>query len=199
MKSLPKKILALTLFAIAVTSLFCVQPAQAFTMTVNQVGANVVANGSGAIDLNGLTFAGNASFADNGFNPGLGIILVGPTFVTVDGFTGFTGPGSFGSGTGENPSSSTGDDFGLYLPLGELFVPGGYVSGSLLSNMMTFNGATFASLGLTPGTYVWTWGDGGANQRFTLEIGSVPDGGTTVCLLGCALLGVVVLRRRLGC
>ena len=27
----------------------------------------------------------------------------------------------------------------------------------------------------------------------------VPDGGTTVSLLGCALLGLVALRRRLGC
>jgi hypothetical protein len=27
----------------------------------------------------------------------------------------------------------------------------------------------------------------------------VPDGGTTVSLLGCALLGLVALRRKLGC
>jgi hypothetical protein len=63
---------------------------------------------------------------------------------------------------------------------------------------MTFTGATFASLGLTPGTYEWTWGDG-RNQNFTLIIGQVPDGGTTVSLLGFALLGLVALRRRLGC
>jgi VPDSG-CTERM motif len=28
---------------------------------------------------------------------------------------------------------------------------------------------------------------------------SVPDGGSTVSLLGCALLGLVALRRKLGC
>jgi len=28
---------------------------------------------------------------------------------------------------------------------------------------------------------------------------SVPDSGSTVCLLGCALLGVAALRRKLGC
>ena len=28
---------------------------------------------------------------------------------------------------------------------------------------------------------------------------SVPDGGTTVSLLGCALLGLAALRRKLGC
>ena len=42
---------------------------------------------------------------------------------------------------------------------------------------MTFNNATFASLGVTPGTYVWTWGTGLANQNFTL----ISDG------LGCPM------------
>ncbi len=82
-------------------------------------------------------------------------------------------------------------------------MPPGYLSGATLSDSMTFNNATFASLGVTPGTYVWTWGTGG-NQNFTLQIGSVgvpgvPDGGSTVSLLGCALLGLVALRRKLRC
>ena len=66
---------------------------------------------------------------------------------------------------------------------------------------MTFNNATFASLGVTPGTYVWTWGTGLENQNFTLVIGGagVPDGGSTISLLGCALLGLAALRRKLGC
>ena len=51
MKVLPKKLIPLTLFAIAVTSLFSVQPIQGFTITMEQVGSNVVANGSGAINL----------------------------------------------------------------------------------------------------------------------------------------------------
>ena len=52
---------------------------------------------------------------------------------------------------------------------GILIVPQGYVSGAALSDSMTFNNATFASLGVTPGTYVWTWGTGLANQNFTLH------------------------------
>ena len=56
MKALPKKLLPLILFGIAVTSLFSVQPAQAYTVTLEQVGSNVVATGSGAINLTGLTF-----------------------------------------------------------------------------------------------------------------------------------------------
>ena len=49
MKALRKKLLRLTLFGIAVTSLFCVRPAQAYTVTLQQIGANVVENGSGAL------------------------------------------------------------------------------------------------------------------------------------------------------
>ena len=56
MKALPKKLLPLTLFGIAVTSLFSVRPAQAYTVTLEQMGSNVVANGSGPINLTGLTF-----------------------------------------------------------------------------------------------------------------------------------------------
>ena len=66
---------------------------------------------------------------------------------------------------------------------------------------MTFNSATFASLGVTPGTYVWTWGTGLENQNFTLQIGpaGVPDAGSTLPLLGFASLGLVALRRKSRC
>jgi hypothetical protein len=50
-----------------------------------------------------------------------------------------------------------------------LTVPRGYVSGTALSGMATYTGKTFATLGVTPGTYVWTWGIG-RNQNFTLQI-----------------------------
>jgi hypothetical protein len=52
-----------------------------------------------------------------------------------------------------------------------LGVPHGYVSGAALSDSMTFNNETFAAMGLTPGTYVWSWGTGLPNQNFTLIIG----------------------------
>ena len=71
----------------------------------------------------------------------------------------------------------------------------------VLLSSITFDKATFASLGVTPGIYVWTWGTGLENQNFTLVIGGagVPDGGTTVSLLGCGLLGLAALRRKLRC
>jgi protein with PEP-CTERM/exosortase system signal len=199
MKALPKKLLPLTLFAIAVTSLFSVQPAQGFTMTLQQVGSNVVANGSGAINLTGLTL-------DDLFSPvagvvgSSGIINMGQSAVNVPGYFGFTGPSNFGGGGLFSPNTSSGDFVGINnSPLGDIFVPQGYVSDTALSDSMTFNSATFASLGLTPGTYTWSWGTGLRNQNFTLIIGGagVPDGGSTVFLLGFGLLGLAALRRKL--
>ena len=205
MNALPKKLVPLTLFAIAVTSLFFVRPAQAYIVTLQQVGSNVVANGSGAINLTGLTFPiPSLTLAE--VNGGDGVIITGPHgFGLVDQYTGFMGPPSFGSGGPFAPNTGSGDfvgiSGGIMFPF--LLVPQGYASGAALSDSMTFNNATFASLGVTPGTYVWTWGTGG-NQNFTLQIGSVgvpgvPDGGSTVSLLGCALLGLVALRRKLRC
>jgi hypothetical protein len=196
----PKKLLALTVFAIAVTSLFSVQPAQAFTITLEQMGSNVVGNGSGAFNLTGLTFSGSTIAVGNGIIANVGTIGIGPTSANVDDYTGFTGPTSFGSGNFFGASFGSGDKVTFKGLSNVIELPQGYSSGASLSDSMTFNNATFASLGLTPGTYVWTWGTGQANQNFTLVIGgSVPDGGSTVSLLGCALLGLAALRRKLGC
>jgi len=202
MKALPKKLLPLTLFGIAVTSLFFVQPAQGFTVTMEQVGSNVVANGSGAINLTGLTFAGGAAIGGGGIQASAGQIITGSPG-SARAYTGLNGPTSFGSGGLFDASTSSGDLFGRFPTQfgGPLFVPEGYTSGDPLTNSITFNNATFASLGLTPGTYEWTWGTGLPNQNFTLIIGGagVPDGGSTVSLLGFALLGLAASRRKLSC
>ena len=155
------------------------------------------------INLTGLAFVGpfgpapgirgNPAYIMTGAGAGSGA-------AGVDGYRGFTGPASFGSGGFFAANTSSGDFVGINIP-GGLFVPNGYVSGAALSDSMTFNNATLASLGVTPGTYVWTWGTGLPNQNFTLVIGGVgvPDGGSTVSLLGFALLGLVALRRKLRC
>ena len=208
MKALPKKLLPLILSGIAVTSLFSVRPAQAYTVTLQQVGSDVVATGSGAINLTGLTFASGGLVANGSMGPSIALLVVADG-TGLSQYTGFSGPSSFGPGTNFiNDSSDSGDSVGIVGPaffLGpSIFLPAGYVSGTALSDSSTYNSATFASLGVTPGTYVWTWGTGLPNQNFTLQIGpvpgpSVPDGGSTVSLLGFGLLGFAALRRKLIC
>ena len=46
------------MFAAVTASLFSIRPAQAYTVTLKQIGSNVVATGSGAINLTGLSSAG---------------------------------------------------------------------------------------------------------------------------------------------
>jgi hypothetical protein len=135
--------------------------------------------------------------------PNSAIIQTGPTgLVNLDIYSGlFTGPTNFGSGGLFSANTGSGDFVGIHVLDGVLLVPQGYISGSPLSDSMTFNNATFASLGVTPGTYLWSWGTGLRNQNFRLIIGAagVPDGGSTVSLLGFALLGLAALRRKLSC
>src|SRR5215510_5589247 len=98
MKALPKKLLPLTLFAIAVTSLFFVRPAQAYTVRLQQMGSNVVATGSGPFNLTGLTKEAGMFKTLTGISASDGFIWTGPPGVTpfLDAYFGLTGPTNFG-------------------------------------------------------------------------------------------------------
>jgi hypothetical protein len=73
-----------------------------------------------------------------------------------------------------------------------VYLPYNYVDNTPLSHTATYYSATFATLGVMPGTYVWTWGSG-ANQSFTLKIVRTPPP-NTLRLLG--LLGLLGWRRK---
>src|ERR1051325_5114128 len=86
---------------ISVTAfLFCARPAQAYIVTLEQVGSDVVATGSGAINLTGLTFVSSGIGLTPGIVPGFGAITMGPSgpSVNTDTYRGFTGPMRFGGG-----------------------------------------------------------------------------------------------------
>src|SRR6516225_9379219 len=71
-----------------------------YTVTLAQVGRNVVATGSGTIDLTGLSSAGPGLSGARIFPDGAEIIT-GPGsegLLRSDLYTGYTGPTSFGSG-----------------------------------------------------------------------------------------------------
>jgi len=161
-----------------------VRPAQAgYIVTLQQVGPNVVATGSGTLDTTGLAINIEPPFAPGLVQPDAGAITTGPT-----GFAGdaqrignlVSGPASFGSGGQTLASSGSGDTVGFAVgePQFTLIVPQNCmvsVSCGPLSDSSTYAGATFASLGITPGTYEWTWGTG-PNQNFTIQAGTPTPG-----------------------
>jgi PEP-CTERM motif len=183
--------------AILALGAFAAPSAQAgYVVTLEEVGSNVVATGSGPIDLTGLNFVANG-LPSTSVIPNESLILTGPGNV-IDIYNGISGPSSFGSGSQTIAGSGAGDPVGIWNLPGNLFVPSGYVSDSPLSDTATYDDQTFASLGVTPGVYEWTWG-AGANQNFTLDVGAstVPEPSTwAMLLIGFAGLGYAAVRRK---
>jgi hypothetical protein len=176
-----------------------VAPARAqdssFVVTLMQEGPNVVATGSGTINTTVLIFLAEAT-AGPAINPGVGpSIRIGPRTVPSQPIavyragpaSDFTGPTNFGSAGLTLASSGNGMIVGLSGH--DINVPRGYDSGSPLMSTSTWDDATFSSLRVTPGTYVWTWGSGANAGSFTLkaEEAAVPEPAT----LGLMVLGLL--------
>jgi hypothetical protein len=170
----------------------------AYTVTFVQQGPNVVATGKGSFDLTDLILSGGIS-SNALVAPSLSVVFTGPvtpTGTAADTYDGLTGPTAFGSGGITHADSGSGDFVGVSFG-SALEVPGGYSSGNPLSDTATYLGQSFASLGMTPGTYVWTWGSGANADSFTLQIGAaaVPEP-ASLTLLTVGLAGLGVARRR---
>lgn len=166
----------------------------AFTFTLSQADGNVTITGSGTINLTGLTSNG-ALGSVAGINPSNAFVGAGtPTNGTY--YSGLTGPANFGAASFTRASTSTGNFVQLSGSNNYVCVPTGYVSNSALSDTITLTGATFSSLGFTPGTYTYTWGTG-ANADSLTVTSVVPEPSTwTAIFAGAGLLGFVTLRRR---
>lgn len=175
------------------------QAQAAFVATMVEIGPDVVLSGSGTINTAGFISPG---YAVTGAPPGViwptvgGIFIGGPAVSLVDYYAPFSGPTSFGSGGPSNPTSGSGDKVGLRLDLPGVAVPLGYVSGDFLSSSSTYAGATFASLGVTIGNYVWSWGSGPTVDSFTLNITEAVPEPASLALLATGIAGLVLRRRR---
>jgi hypothetical protein len=206
-----KRLLPLGLAALVAAVLLAPRAANATPYVVKMVqqGSNVVATGSGAINLSGLDY-NSTQLHYPYILPSLGLISTGGvagSLVASDLYvtdSAVSGPSSFGSGGYSAPGASNGDlvDFSYDITIGLIYLPSGYASESILSNSTTWENANFASLGVTPGTYVWTWGTG-AEQSFTLDIVAPTVAAPEPAALGMFGVGVLLiglfagLRRRM--
>ncbi len=191
--------------AFVLTAIFSALPAGAvaptasvFTVTIQQVGPDVVFTGSGNIDTTGLTFSAIASSSTPvpQASPFGGTCVLGTGSAELASAS-IGGPfGGFGSSSTLNyASSATGDYVGITPGTFDVYVPSGYVSDSPLSDSATYSGQTLTSLGITPGTHTFTFGTN--SDKFVIAAtSSVPEPASLSLLAigATALLG----RRRSG-
>ncbi len=190
----------------ALCALSCLPLAASAVVTINfqQVGLNVVATGSGSANVTALTRDTSSTGAQvwpvSVFPETF--LSIGPVStpdlpIAVSAFIGISGPTNIGTGTTNAfASSGSGDRIGLVANR-VMYLPFTYVSGAAVSGTSTWNNASFASLGLTPGTYTWTWGSGATADSMVINIGTpVPEPGTLALMLaGAGLLGALARRR----
>lgn len=195
---------ARTTFAIVclTTVMMARQARSEIYISVVESGGDVVVSGSGTLNVASLTPDGsNVRLNASTLNPELATFLVGSGF--VDYYTSLNGPSDFGPGVLSFATTNSGNTFGV-LQNGygnfDLVVPSLYVSGASLSSSATYAGQTFNSLGLTPGTYKWTWGSGADADSITMQIGlAVPEPSSFVLFgLGAGPIAIVALRRAKG-
>ena len=169
-------------------------------ITVVETPTGVSVDGVGTLDLGGLSivFEGNQSA---GISPSLPVVTAGGTSTftnAVDSYGLTTGsiPSNIGPGNiFLAPTIISGDVFGFGIFSGseEIFVPDGYVSGDPLAGTSFYEFQSFASFGLTPGSYGFTIPSG---DSVTVNISAIPEPNSAV-LLCCGLCGsVFVIRRR---
>ena len=188
-----------TFILLAAVFLFApVAQADGFVVTLTQQGNNVVATGTGAIDLTGLFYEYTVSDSGGGYiGPAIADFGLGADAM-ADQYDGdIHGPTNFGTGGPKLADMSNGDAMGLlelYSTYGEIWVPKGYISNSFLSDNAVYDDASYSSLGLNVGTYVWAWG-GGQNQRVELDILPTPEP-SGLMLFGSGLMGLAGMARR---
>jgi hypothetical protein len=186
-----------TFVLLAVVCLFVpVARADGFVVTLMQQGPNVVATGSGAIDLSGLNYL--FSVPDNGgylFPRLQGFAVGGGSNYEDDVYNGAGIFPVFGTGNQSTASENSGQPIGVIpIAAGALAVPKSYVSNSFFSNSSTYDNASFSSLGVTVGDYVLSWG-AGQNQRLELDVVGTPEP-TSLMLFGSGLAALAGVTRR---
>lgn len=150
----------------------------AYTLTITQSGADVVATGSGSVDTRGLpSTVGTSQLAVT--SPGSAQIYIGGDAsgpaAALTTYGPVTGPTAFGTTYFKVANAATGTRLGVAGGGGRVALPINYVSGSALgTSTATWTATTLAALGLTEGTYVYTWGSGANADKFTVVIQTAP-------------------------
>jgi hypothetical protein len=165
----------------------------ALVFTLTETGSGVTLVGSGSFNFGGSLDVQTVGFGAE-IRPSQARFEVGPFVggnynIATNAIV--SGPDSFGLGGFTVPTTGSGDTFGVRGLADDVTLPFGYISGTGLNGQSFYSGATLASLGATPGTYVWQTSFGGVDDSLTLDVIPEPS---SLALLG--LGGLALLRRR---
>jgi hypothetical protein len=187
-----------TIFALAVTLILStgIAPSShaSSIITAVETGGDVVfTTATGAsFDLTALTLADDTSNRLSYIQPDASSVFTGVTGPADLYSAAISGPANFGAGAFMTPTTRVGPIVGI-AELSFLTVPRDYISGGLLGeSSTTFSGQTFASLGITPGTYVWNLPD----DTVTLNVVSAVPVPAAAWLFASALGLMGWLRRK---
>jgi hypothetical protein len=152
----------------------------AVTINVVESGGDVIGTSSGSINLAALsgplsTLHDSGVVIGTAVEAGASIIIVGPSF-TADLWSGVVPPAIFSTGDWIADSFDGGSVYvgaAMTTSRNGIYVPPGYVSGTPVDGTSTWSGHTFATLGLIPGTYVFTWGSDVTADSLTINISNV--------------------------
>lgn len=192
---------ALMAAAMASGGLWASRADAAATFTFVEQGGDVVGSLSGSLDIAGLSSVSD-SFGGASIDAGLAFLRSAPAAaVAMLGYD-VAGPLFLGPGGGDVAASARAglalNLFGGLIGGGLLFLDAGYGSGDAMTGSMTFGGADFAALGVTPGSYTYVL----ANQdTFTVvfQETAVPAPASLPLLAGAlGMLGLAGLARRNG-
>ncbi|MBU3666781.1 MAG: hypothetical protein FGM15_13035 [Chthoniobacterales bacterium] len=156
-------------------------------------GAGTPADGSGAMG-SGIRPGGTTSLV--GFGNFVGFVSTNWYYYTASTF-----PTNFGPldnfWTPSSASASTTMMFRANVNTNNMYISKNYVLGTPVTGTLTWSNKSFATLQVTPGTYVWSW----TGDSMTMNIGSpapaIPEPGTwaaAALLVGGA--GYVRWRKR---
>lgn len=172
----------------------------AITIHMEEVGSNVVATLSGAI--NSLPGAPTGSGGLGSFN---GLRPSGPTMsfaftqvpgvfpvVQVNYYTATAYPSNLGSSSTTllQANSSTASTTMMFrnLTTSNIMIDQSYVLGTAVTGTLTWNNKTFSSMGVATGSYVWGW----STDSITLNVVPEPS---SLSLLVVGVGGLIALRR----
>lgn len=166
--------------------------AASLTITVDQVGADIVMTASGSIDLTGATLLNPGQFFNNTSINDAGSLLASTGLVDIYDFGSFDQtPVLSGTGATFLTFVKTGDNFGVSA-VDLVLLPAGYTSLDPINFVMTRTGPTVADAGFTFGTFA-TFGD---NTIRIVDGAAVVPLPAPLALLGAGVLALGLVGRR---